>query len=473
MLLSKELRQSILLSAVQGTLIKNDVSEKESDEYYDVISKELLCKGKIKKKSDLVLYNDDLPSNWIGIKIDDLVLRDVTYGIVKLGKEDPNGVKVLRCSDVKPGYIVRDSIRTVETSLSEQYKRTILQGGEIVINVRGTLGGCAIVPDELKGYNIAREVAMIALPDCIDKEYVQNCLLSPLFWSFMQCNLRGIAYKGLNINLLREFVLPIPPIMHQKMIVSKINQISKEIEEYSILENKLNILNENISVKMKNSILQAAFQGQLTEREASDESVDILISRMENQRGKKIKQVDNDSNYSFPSTWRLVNIIDATDLYTGNSIPEKEKEMKYMNLKDGYNYIATKDVKLDHTIDYENGVKIPFDENGFRYAREHSTLLCIEGGSAGKKIAITEQKVCFGNKLCSFYPFEIEPKYLFYFLQSPLFLSDFSDSISGIIGGVSISKIKSMFIPIPSIQEQKRIVEKIDEFMNQCENIGK
>ena len=108
-----------------------------------------------------------------------------------------------------------------------------------------------------------------------------------------------------------------------------------------------------------------------------------------------------------------------------------------------------------------------------RYAKRDSILLCIEGGSAGKKIAITEQTVCFGNKLCAFYPYEILPLYLFYYLQSPLFLSAFSDNISGIIGGVSISKIKQMYIPVPSIQEQKRIVDELEKIFGFCNQLIK
>ena len=71
-----------------------------------------------------------------------------------------------------------------------------------------------------------------------------------------------------------------------------------------------------------------------------------------------------------------------------------------MNLKEGRNYIATKDVSFDNTINYDNGVKIPIDNEKFRLAPEQSILMCIEGGSAGKKIAFTNQIVYFGNRLC-------------------------------------------------------------------------
>ena len=161
------------------------------------------------------------------------------------------------------------------------------------------------------------------------------------------------------------------------------------------------------------------------------------------------------------------------DTYTGNSISAHTKKSKYTNLNTGYNYIGTKDVGFDNTIDYENGVKIPFNEEKFRYAYPEDILLCIEGGSAGRKIAILSQKVCFGNKLCNFHQYVNQARYLYYLLQSPYFFGIFKENISGIIGGVSINKIKELIIPLPPIQEQKRIVSKIEALEPFIEEYGK
>ena len=78
-----------------------------------------------------------------------ITTEGISYGIVKLfDPDDVNGVKVLRCSDVLEGYICPDNIRTVTQKVSQEYSRTILYGGEVVVNVRGSLGGCSVVPKE-------------------------------------------------------------------------------------------------------------------------------------------------------------------------------------------------------------------------------------------------------------------------------------------------------------------------------------
>lgn len=168
---------------------------------------------------------------------------------------------------------------------------------------------------------------------------------------------------------------------------------------------------------------------------------------------------------------KLINVCD--EICTGNSISESDKKSKYTNLEKGYNYIATKDLNFDHTFIYENGIKIPFGSEKFKIAKQNDILLCIEGGSAGKKVGILEEQVCYGNKLCKFSSSKLNSKFLYYYLQSPQFTKNFYDNISGIIGGVSINKIKSINISYPPLEEQQRIVATIEQLIPLCDDIEK
>ena len=164
--------------------------------------------------------------------------------------------------------------------------------------------------------------------------------------------------------------------------------------------------------------------------------------------------------FEIPESWIWVRLKTIANIYNGNSINENEKKNKYTNVV-GRDFIATKDISFDRNINYNNGINIPYEVTNFKIAPKGKVLLCIEGGSAGRKIALTNKEVCFGNKLACFDSLLINDSYLFYILQSNEFQSIFKSNLSGIIGGVSINNIKEILIPLPPIQEQIRIAEKV------------
>jgi type I restriction enzyme, S subunit len=105
--------------------------------------------------------------------------RGITYGIVKVGEFVPDGVPVIRGGDIRNGAIVFDDEKRVSREISQQYRRTILKGGEIVVNLIAEPGHTAIVPPELAEANVSRDVGVIPLNDSVDHKYVNYCLKSP------------------------------------------------------------------------------------------------------------------------------------------------------------------------------------------------------------------------------------------------------------------------------------------------------
>lgn len=154
-----------------------------------------------------------IPPHWSRSRIGWIRKRPTAYGIIKLGEEPENGgVFTLRCSDVKSGFIETANVRRVDANLSEEFSRTLLHGGEVLINVRGTLGGCAVVPEECAGWNIAREVAMIDVAPEYESRFVKYFLMGERFWSYLNANLAGSVYQGLNIELLEHAEIVLPPL---------------------------------------------------------------------------------------------------------------------------------------------------------------------------------------------------------------------------------------------------------------------
>lgn len=184
---------------------------------------------------------------------------------------------------------------------------------------------------------------------------------------------------------------------------------------------------------------------------------------------KETEQTEISAPYELPEGWKWTSAKDIADIYTGNSINEKVKAEKYTGQTTGLNFIGTKDVDFDGSINYENGVKITDFEN-FKTAPANTALLCIEGGSAGRKLGFTEEKVCFGNKLCAFVSKTIEPKLIYYYLQSNVFFYCFMKERHGLIGGVSVNTLKQLPFPLPpTLAEQKRIVSRIESMFSKLD----
>ncbi len=165
----------------------------------------------------------------------------------------------------------------------------------------------------------------------------------------------------------------------------------------------------------------------------------------------------------------LTRLGDVAKIYNGNSINEKVKATKFVGLLEGTEFIGTKDISYSSFVNYENGVRIPaVNASEFKLAKKGSVLLCAEGGSAGKKLAIIDRDVYFGNKLfCFECKDEVYSKFLFYYLQTPVFRSLFGQSLTGLIGGVSLEKIRNLPILLPSKSRQQEIANKIDDLITE------
>jgi len=159
--------------------------------------------------------------------------RSITYGVIKLGDPVDNGVSVLRSSDVRAMRIDLDGVKRIDPLIASDYRRTFLDGGEVVMTVRGTLGGVAVVPPLCKGFNISREVAMLALIEPAMADVVAAFIASAPIERWLMQRAKGIAYTGINIETLKALPLPIPPLAEQRRIVAEVDRrlsIIREVE---------------------------------------------------------------------------------------------------------------------------------------------------------------------------------------------------------------------------------------------------
>ncbi|MDA7910041.1 restriction endonuclease subunit S [bacterium] len=157
---------------------------------------------------------EELPEGWCWASIEDLLKDDgsLSYGVLKPGDPDPNGVPMLRVMDVGDwGLNGHTEIMKISPELAEQYKRTRLDAGDVILAVMATIGRTAVVPQQYHGANVNRALAVLKLTPLIASEFVVAAIRSPLFQDRFLLEKVGTAQARINLGDLRHFAFPLPP----------------------------------------------------------------------------------------------------------------------------------------------------------------------------------------------------------------------------------------------------------------------
>jgi type I restriction enzyme, S subunit len=191
--------------------------------------------------------------------------RVITYGVIKLGEEVPNGIPCLRTSNVRWLRIETDGMKRIAPALSSQYSRTILRGGEVLVNVRGTLGGVAVASHEMVAWNVSREVAVVPVnPQRVNPAFLSYLIGADVSQQWLGGMKKGAAYVGINIEDLRRLPVSAPKLDEQLEVVGHLESLQEEVQRLeSLYEYKLAALDA-----LQKSLLHRAFSGELTARQS-------------------------------------------------------------------------------------------------------------------------------------------------------------------------------------------------------------
>jgi len=224
----------------------------------------------------------ELPEGWCWASADALTeaQRSITYGVVKLGDTTEGGVPTLRSSNVRHLWLDCDYVKPISPQIANQYRRTVLEGGEVLVTVRGTLGGVAVVPHSARGWNISREVAILALVAPELGGLVADFIASPILQGWMMRRTRGNTYTGINIESLKQLPIPIPPLAETERIVERVEAILS----VAAASRETVVRDIRRASRLRQSIVKWAFDGRLVDQDPNDEPAERLLARIRSDR---------------------------------------------------------------------------------------------------------------------------------------------------------------------------------------------
>jgi type I restriction enzyme S subunit len=301
----KRFRQSVLAAACSGKLttdwrLYNPDVESAETLYKKIQALRNGVKGAHKRQDSSLELQDfeddssDVPDTWKWVDLNSLCdsSRGISYGVIKLGVDIEGGVPCLRTSDVRPLRIDVENVKRISPKISGNYARTVLKGNEVLVNVRGTLGGVAAVPLAMQGWNVSREVAVVPLLPLVESKYITFWIASTRSQNWLSGVAKGVAYTGINLEDLRLLPTALPPPAEQQEIVRRVEALFKTADA---LEARYRTAKAHVD-KLTQAILARAFRGELVtteaelaRREGRDyEPASVLLERIRQEREQRV-----------------------------------------------------------------------------------------------------------------------------------------------------------------------------------------
>jgi len=495
---AQQLKNSILQMAVQGKLVEQNPDDEPASVLLERIKaekQELIKTGKIKKGKPLPEITEDeipfdIPDSWEWCRLSDIAIKEIKRGKSPVYAEKGSVLVFAQKCNVKLGGINISLAKYLSDSVISKYpQEEYIQDNDIIVNSTGTgtLGRIGIYSNSDNPTNIS------LVPDShvtivrVNREFSQY-IYQILKWYqpiLEKCGEGSTKQKELKADRIKELFIPIPPLAEQHRIVAKIEELLPYIEKYGKAEEQLTALNTTFPEALKKSILQEAVQGKLVPQNPDDEPASVLLERIRAEKQALIKTgkikkekplpeiTEDEIPFDIPDSWewcRLGNILlkltdgtHSTPKYTESGIP----------------FISVKDVSSGN-LDFSNCKHISEKEHFELYERcnpEYGDILLTKVGTTGIPVIVdtTEQFSLFVSvALLKFNQELLYNKYLIHMINSPLVQKQATENTKGVGNKNWVMRdIANTLIVIPPIEEQHRIVAKIEELMPIISTISK
>ncbi|MEY1637764.1 restriction endonuclease subunit S [Morganella morganii] len=524
----KKLRELILELAVRGKLVPQDPNDEPASELLKRIAAEkaeLVKQGKIKKQKPLPEISDDekpfeLPVGWEWVRLG-TIGEIVGGGTPK--SDNPQywakeGIKWLTPADLyglKGKYISSGARDITADGLSNSSAR-LMPEGTVLFSSRAPIGYVAISNAELSTNQ--------GFKSCVpyikkSSDYIYYYLLSAA--KKIDEKASGTTFKEVSGAIVSKILIPLPPLEEQSRIVKTVDDlmiICDQLEQQSItsleahqrlVETLLATLTDSQNAKelsdnwarisqhfdtlftteasidaLKQTILQLAVMGKLVPQDPDDEPASELLKRIEQEKAELVKQgkikkqkplppvSDEEKPFELPEGWVWCRISDIAMFTTSGSrdwakyYSEKGALFVTMGNLSKYSY----DLRMDN-LRY---VTPPVEGEGLRTKLEPFDLVISITGDVGNLGLIPEGlgEAYINQHTCLLRLIPICHNYYFpEFMRSPMAKLQFNTPQRGIKNSFRLSDVEKIYLPLPPLEEQHRIADKVNEYLLICSHL--
>ena len=514
----KQLKNSILQWAIQGKLVPQDPNDEPASVLLDKIRQEkerLIKEKKIKRdKNASIIYRGEDNSYYEKILatgevkcIDEEVPFDVPQGwewerwgniaqTIQYGYNAPaleHGViKMVRISDIQENCVLWDNVPycLIDENDIDTY---LLKVNDILFaRTGGTVGKSFLVEEVPEKAIYAGYLIRTRYSSLLNPRYMKSFMESQLYWEQLKNGTIATAQPNCNGKTLAKMLLPIPPTKEQDRIVKKLTQLSSFLDNYGLCQDRLNLLNEEIKEQLKKSILQEAIQGKLVPQLAEEGTAQDLLEQIKKEKlnlvkGGKLKKSalatsvifrGDDNKYYEQIGKKCLDITEQIPF----DLPESWSWARGMSVfmpmestkpSSDFVYIDVDAVNNRLNI-IDNPKKVRFENAPSRATRKlhKNDLLFSMVRPYLKNIALVDDIYIDAIASTGFYVITPSlgyyPMFLFYLMLSNYVVDGLNAFMKGDNSpSINNCHIEDYLYPLPPIEEQKRIVNKIEQLFKQ------
>jgi type I restriction enzyme S subunit len=474
-MIAERLRRSILQAAVQGKLTKQLPGDGDARELLNEIQKNkvrLIKEGKIKNEKTLPEITKDelpfdIPENWCWVRLGDVT----NYGCSE--KSDSGTISdktwVLDLEDIeKTTSKLLVKVRFADRR-SKSTKNVFKKGDVLYCKLRPYLDK-VIVADE-DGV-CTTEILPVRAFYGIIPEYIRLVMKSPSFISYVNSLTYGMKMPRLGTEDGRSSLFPLAPIKEQRRLVDCLEEILPKIEKLQNDELNLDVLQRAFPKKMKDSILQYAVKGKLTEQLPSDDDAHDLLKEIKKEKAQLIKEgkikkekplpeiMEDEAPFDIPENWCWVRLGEIITLRSGQDLTPD----KYHSFLSGIPYVTGASNFFNGEIIIDRWTNTP------QSIANKDELLITCKGTIGEMAFLREERAHIARQVMAIKVIEpLNRKFVNFFLQC--YVTRLKSMAKSMIPGINREMILHSMMPLPPVEEQNRIVQRLEELLPKIDKL--